>query len=89
MDAGRRAMLFREVNDRIFELLDRAEPDLPGEFLCECGRECGRRVELLPAEFAQFRRGGRAIRAGECRRRSLFQRPRPEAAPAPGFAVLN
>src|SRR2546423_15609316 len=50
--------LFREVNDRIYDLLESAEPDLPGEFLCECGRECEQRVMLLPAAFAALRRGG-------------------------------
>jgi hypothetical protein len=77
VDTGRRALLFGEVNDRIYELLDSAEPDLPGEFLCECGRECGRRVELIPAAFASLRRKGDAVRASECVRGSgLFRRPR-------------
>ena len=58
-----RAELFREVNDRIYELLESAEPDLPGEFLCECGRDCGERIELLPAAFAELRRTGRAVRS--------------------------
>lgn len=58
-----RTRLFREVNDRIHELLEWAEPDLPGEFFCECGRDCGERVELLPAAFAELRRSGRAVRA--------------------------
>jgi hypothetical protein len=58
-----RTRLFREVNDRIHELLEWAEPDLPGEFFCECGRDCGERVELLPAAFAELRRTGRAVRA--------------------------
>ena len=51
MESRRRRELFREVNDRIHELLASIEPDLPGEFLCECGEECGRRVELLPTAF--------------------------------------
>ena len=58
-----RTRLFREVNDRIYELLVSAEPDLPGEFLCECGRDCGERIELLPAAFAELRRTGRAVRS--------------------------
>jgi hypothetical protein len=66
---GQRSQLFREVNDRIYELLEVAEPDLPGEFLCECGRECGRWVELLPAAFAELRETGQAVRSAECRRR--------------------
>jgi hypothetical protein len=63
MSSGRRSRLFREVNDRIYELLESADPDLLGEFVCECGRDCGRRVELLPAAFAELRRSGRAVRA--------------------------
>jgi hypothetical protein len=66
MEANRRAELFREVNDRIHELLSSADPDLPGEFLCECGDECGRRVELLPPAFAALRNGGRAVRSNDC-----------------------
>ena len=65
MDASRRTELFSEVNDRIYELLVSAEPDLPGEFLCECGEDCGRRVELLPAAFEALRRRGRAVRSNE------------------------
>lgn len=81
MDTGRRALLFREVNDRIYELLDSVEPDLPGEFLCECGRECGRRVELLPAAYATLRRKGHAVRSSECGRSGLFRRPLRTAVP--------
>ena len=58
-----RTRLFREVNDRIYDLLVSAEPDLPGEFLCECGRDCGERIELLPSAFAELRRTGRAVRS--------------------------
>ena len=56
-----RSLLFREVNDRIYELLEETDPDLPGEFLCECGRDCGRRVELLPAAFAMLREAGGVV----------------------------
>lgn len=63
MDAERRTELFREVNDRMYELLASADPDLPGEFLCECGQDCGSRVELLPAAFEALRRAGRAVRS--------------------------
>lgn len=83
MDNGRRTMLFQEVNDRIYELLNSAEPDLPGEFLCECGSECGRRVELVPAAFAALRKRGRTIRSTDCRPRGLLPR-RAEKAPAAG-----
>jgi hypothetical protein len=62
-----RASLFREVNDRIYELLESTDSDLPGEFLCECGRDCGERVVLLPAVFAKLRETGEDVRAPACR----------------------
>jgi hypothetical protein len=74
METGRRTMLFREVNDRIYDLLVAAEPDLPGEFLCECGRECGRRVELTPAAYAALRERGATLRSADCQRRGLLRR---------------
>ena len=67
MTPGQRSLLFREVNDRIYELLESADPDLPGEFLCECGRDCERRVHLLPAEFAALRETGGVVRSPDCR----------------------
>lgn len=88
MEAERRALLFREVNDRIFELLDSAEPDLPGEFLCECGRECGRRVGLSPASFAALRRKGHAVRSSECGRSGRFRLPLRRAVPS-GVPALS
>jgi hypothetical protein len=66
MSPGQRSRLFQEVNDRIYELLASADPDLPGEFLCECGRECGRRVALLPAAFARVREAGALVRSPDC-----------------------
>jgi hypothetical protein len=71
MSSRQRARLFREVNDRIYELLSSAEPDLPGEFLCECGEDCEHRVVLLPAMFAALRRTGEDITFAECRNRRL------------------
>jgi hypothetical protein len=67
MSPGQRSRLFREVNERIYDLLEAGDPGLPGEFLCECGRDCGRRVELLPAAFAELRRSGRVVRSSDCR----------------------
>ena len=67
VNPGQRSRLFREVNDRIYELLEAGEPDLPGEFLCECGRECGSRVELLPATFSALRKSDEAVQASDCR----------------------
>ena len=80
MSPREHSRLFGEVNDRIYELLASAEPDLPGEFLCECGRDCGRRVLLLPAEFAELRRTGRSVRSPECRRPKHRRRSAPAAA---------
>jgi hypothetical protein len=67
MRPGQRSQLFSEVNDRIYDLLEAGDPDLPGEFLCECGRECRRRVVLRPAEFAGLRWSGEGVRSPECR----------------------
>ena len=66
MSPSKRSSLFREVNDRIYELLVSAEPDLPGEFLCECGADCDYRVQLLPAAFAALRQTGRIVRSPKC-----------------------
>ena len=67
VSTGQRSRLFHEVNDRIYELLESAEPDLPGEFLCECGGDCERRVLLLPAAFVGLRQAGEAVRSPDCR----------------------
>lgn len=67
MSSAQRSRLFQEVNDRIYELLESSDPDLPGEFICECGRECGHRVTLLPAEFATLRRTDTIVRSPDCR----------------------
>ena len=66
MSPGQRSSLFSEVNDRIYELLETAEPDLPGEFLCECGSDCERWVRLLPTAFATLRQEGLIVRSPEC-----------------------
>ncbi len=73
MEARRRSELFGEVNDRIHELLASADPDLPGEFLCECGEDCDRRVELLPAAFEALRSSGHSVRSNDCRRPGLLR----------------
>jgi hypothetical protein len=83
-----RSRLFREVNDRIHELLESAEPDLPGEFLCECGSDCGQRVELLPAAFAELRRSGEAVRSPSCRGTRFRLRGR-RAHDGDGVPALN
>jgi hypothetical protein len=76
MSSRQRARLFREVNDRIYDLLESAEPDLPGEFLCECGEDCEQRVLLLPAAFAGLRRLGRDVTSPDCRDRTFRFRGR-------------
>jgi hypothetical protein len=81
MSPGQRSRLYQEVNDRIYDLLESADTDLPGEFLCECGRECNQRVALLPAEFATLRETGAVVRSPNCRR---FRFRRGSEAPAAG-----
>ncbi len=66
MLSRRLTVLFGEVNNRIYDLAAAAEPGLPVEFHCECGRDCDRRVLLAPAAFAARRRDGRPVRAPEC-----------------------
>jgi hypothetical protein len=64
VNATRKAMLFREVNERIAELLARAWPSAPGDFLCECGDEsCTRRVTLTLPEYEAIARGGGGVLA--------------------------
>jgi hypothetical protein len=85
---GQRRRLFREVNDRIYDLLRSAEPNLPAEFLCECGRECGRRVELLPEAFAALRETRQIVRSAECRERRMRLR-RGTSQVTDGVPALN
>jgi hypothetical protein len=66
MSSGQRSRLFREVNDRIYDLLELGDSDLPGEFLCECGNDCDRRVVLVPAAFAALRASGRIVESPDC-----------------------
>lgn len=86
MSPARRSQLLSEVNDRIYDLLQSGEPDLPGEFLCECGRECRQRVVLLPVEFARLRASGESVRSPQCREPGLHLRS-PQAAD--GVPALN
>ena len=54
MTADRRSHLFCEVNDRIYDLLESADPDLPGEFLCECGdATCAEVMEITPEQYVE------------------------------------
>jgi hypothetical protein len=88
MSSDQRADLFHEVNDRIYELLESGDSDLPGEFLCECGRDCGRRVVLLPAAFASLRDSGAAVRSSDCRR-GLLGRRGPRSETVDGVPALS
>ena len=65
MTPVQRSSLFGEVNDRIYDLVA-ADPDLPADFLCECGRDCDRRVALYPAAFARLRATGGEVRSPDC-----------------------
>ena len=76
MRPGKRSHLFREVNDRIHELLESADPDVPGEFHCECGRDCGRRVVLSSAAFVALRREERLVLSADCGEARLGRRDR-------------
>lgn len=69
MSPTRKAMLFREVNERIADLLEQAWPTAPGEFLCECGREsCLRRRTLGLTEYRGLVARGGAVLAAGCER---------------------
>jgi hypothetical protein len=88
MSPGQRSRLFREVNNRIYDLLVATDPDLPGEFLCECGGDCGWRAELLPAAFATLRETGGVVRSAECRGPSVLRHSR-RATVAGGVPALG
>jgi hypothetical protein len=88
VNPGRQSRLFSEVNDRIYDLLEGGDPDLTGEFLCECGCDCGRRVVLLPGEFVELRLSGRTVRSPDCPGSRLFRRGR-GSRPADGVPALR
>lgn len=88
MRPGRRSRLFCEVNDRIYELLESADPDLPGEFHCECGRDCGRRVVLSATAFVALRREDRIVLSADCSEPGFERRSR-AARPDGGVPVLG
>jgi hypothetical protein len=83
-----RSRLYSEVNDRIYDLLASAEPDLPGEFLCECGSDCEQRALLLPADFAALRSAGEGVRSPDCRGSRFVLRAR-RSRPSGGVAALS
>ena len=69
MDAARKTTLFREVNERIDELLLTYGADEEAEFLCECpSAECARLLPLRRSEFERIRATGAFVVAPECSR---------------------
>ena len=61
-----KAQLFREVNDRMADLLERAWPTAYGDFLCECGRrDCHYLVTMLLGDYRAIRERGAAVLAAE------------------------
>jgi hypothetical protein len=69
MDGGRTSMLFREVNDRIDELLQSSGAEEEVDFLCECpSPRCVRALRLGRLEFERIRATGAFIVAPACAR---------------------
>jgi hypothetical protein len=61
-----KSQLFQEVNERMAELLERAWPTAPGDFLCECGRrDCRCIVTMALAEYRALRELGGTVLAPE------------------------
>ena len=84
MDRLLKAQLFQEVNERMAELLERAWPSAPGDFLCECGgRDCRSTVTLSLADYRRIRERGDAVLAPhEPRRAGLAAEHRVERVAA-------
>jgi hypothetical protein len=69
MDARRRTTLFREVNERIDELLHVYGAEDEADFLCECPTPCcARLLPLRRREFERIRASGAFVVAPECAR---------------------
>jgi hypothetical protein len=67
VDARRKTILFRQVNETIDELLHRFGADEQARFFCECGTAlCARRLALSAAEFEAIRGRGAFVVAPEC-----------------------
>ena len=70
MQANRKTILFRQVNDTIEELLHRFGAEDDASFFCECpAAACARRLALTPAQYEAIRRGGGFVVAHECAER--------------------
>jgi hypothetical protein len=69
MYSARKTTLFREVNERIDELLHTYGADEEAEFLCECpAADCARLLPLRRSEFERIRATGAFVVAPECSR---------------------
>jgi hypothetical protein len=70
MQANRKTILFRQVNDTIDELLHRFGAEDDASFFCECpAATCARRLALTPAQYDGIRRRGGFVVAHECAER--------------------
>ena len=69
MTAGRKTTLFREVNERIEELLRSFGAAEEADFLCECpSADCMRRITLSRSAFDRARAAGAFVVSLECSR---------------------
>jgi hypothetical protein len=67
MQAHRKTLLFRQVNDTIDELLQRFGAEDDGSFFCECPKAaCARRLALTPAQYEAIRKRGAFVVARDC-----------------------
>ena len=67
MQAHRKTLLIRQVNDTIDELLHRFGTEDDASFFCECpAAVCVRRLALTPARYEEIRRRGAFVVARDC-----------------------
>ncbi|HEX2505561.1 MAG TPA: hypothetical protein VHK22_05075 [Gaiellaceae bacterium] len=56
VEVGKNEALFRAVNERIRDVSDGLEPNVPIEFICECSRQdCTLPIALTLGEYAAVR----------------------------------
>lgn len=81
MGGHTKSELFHEVNERIAELLERAWPAAPADFICECSRmECMEVVTLSLDEYRGLARRGVRVLASHGGSGTRAARPRRRAA---------
>jgi hypothetical protein len=74
MDDRRKTWLFREVNERIDDLLQHFDAPERAHFLCECPSwRCTRRVELTREEFEAIWSRDELVLAADCRAEPLLR----------------